>query len=181
MCSYFLFLRLRRCDEDIDECLSQPCQNNGTCDDLIGHYSCNCPEDFIGVNCEKPRIVTCNDDPCVRGNCSDVYDPVTDLANNYTCDCPFRYEGINCETPIDYCLRLEPCRHGASCDTQQNKPVCYFLYVNYVSIFHNGFYSNCYRATYAYVPVDIRETTVKSILMNVKNNRARTEDVVLMD
>lgn len=31
------------CDVDIDECRSQPCQNQGTCVDLLGSYDCVCP------------------------------------------------------------------------------------------------------------------------------------------
>ena len=38
---------------DIDECQSQPCQNNGTCQDLSGGYLCNCTAGFNGNNCEN--------------------------------------------------------------------------------------------------------------------------------
>lgn len=36
---------------DIDECVSQPCQNNGTCIDLINGYTCTCTDGFSGINC----------------------------------------------------------------------------------------------------------------------------------
>ena len=37
---------------DIDECLSLPCHNNGTCDDQINGYTCTCRNGFTGTNCE---------------------------------------------------------------------------------------------------------------------------------
>ena len=40
---------------DIDECASTPCQNEGTCTDLEGGYSCNCVAGYEGTNCESGR------------------------------------------------------------------------------------------------------------------------------
>ena len=37
---------------DIDDCHSAPCQNNGTCQDAIAMYSCNCISGYHGSNCE---------------------------------------------------------------------------------------------------------------------------------
>lgn len=31
------------CQAEINECGSFPCQHNGTCVDLLGHYACRCP------------------------------------------------------------------------------------------------------------------------------------------
>ena len=39
---------------DNNECGSDPCQNNGTCVDLINGYRCVCLPEFIGINCERP-------------------------------------------------------------------------------------------------------------------------------
>lgn len=117
-----------RCDEDINECEPDPCQNNGTCDNLIGRYFCNCTEDFVGVDCEKPRVVTCANEPCLNSaNCTDLFDLVTLLANNYTCHCPFGFDGINCENPINYCSVLDPCRNGAFCTGVSFEPVSLFF------------------------------------------------------
>ena len=44
---------------DIDECLSNPCQNGGTCYDKIGKYVCRCMKGFEGVNCEG-KVKTSN-------------------------------------------------------------------------------------------------------------------------
>ena len=43
---------------DVDECASEPCQNNGTCvhgfDSTAGLYACYCQPGWSGVNCEEP-------------------------------------------------------------------------------------------------------------------------------
>ncbi|XP_027012330.1 coagulation factor X isoform X2 [Tachysurus fulvidraco] len=37
---------------DGDACISQPCLNKGVCKDGLGRYSCYCPDQFQGYNCE---------------------------------------------------------------------------------------------------------------------------------
>nr|XP_054761025.1 low-density lipoprotein receptor-related protein 4-like [Lytechinus pictus] len=37
---------------DINECESNPCQNGGTCMDLVNEYRCQCPTGYIGSRCE---------------------------------------------------------------------------------------------------------------------------------
>lgn len=37
-----------RCEQDVNECASNPCQNDGTCLDRIGDYTCICmPGKFL--------------------------------------------------------------------------------------------------------------------------------------
>lgn len=36
----------------LDECLTAPCKNGGTCKDLLGSFECNCTEQFSGPQCE---------------------------------------------------------------------------------------------------------------------------------
>ena len=37
---------------EIDECASDPCQNNGTCEDNIGMFNCSCEPGYQGMVCE---------------------------------------------------------------------------------------------------------------------------------
>ena len=37
---------------DIDECESNPCQNEVKCIDGINQYSCICKDGYTGINCE---------------------------------------------------------------------------------------------------------------------------------
>ena len=43
---------------DTDECLSQPCRNNGTCIDDIAGYTCNCQQGYSGTTCEISKFLT---------------------------------------------------------------------------------------------------------------------------
>lgn len=76
----------KNCNSNIDECVSQPCQNNGTCEDGIGNYSCHCMVGFNGLNCEH-NINDCTEDSCQNGGT--CYDKV----NNYTCSCAVGFNG----------------------------------------------------------------------------------------
>ena len=36
------------CELDIDECLSQPCKHNATCENRINRFLCHCPVGYSG-------------------------------------------------------------------------------------------------------------------------------------
>jgi hypothetical protein len=57
------------CDEDLDECLSYPCQNGGLCQQTEdpGNYTCTCTDEFKGHDCHELKIKTCNEFPCKNG------------------------------------------------------------------------------------------------------------------
>ena len=44
--------RGEHCEENIDECLTNICQNNSTCVDGINEYTCLCPPNYKGDFCE---------------------------------------------------------------------------------------------------------------------------------
>ena len=48
---HFLSTSLIFLRADVDECASQPCQNNSTCIDLVNDYSCTCSFGFSGRDC----------------------------------------------------------------------------------------------------------------------------------
>lgn len=75
---------------DIDECMSDPCANGGTCKDGINTYTCECRFGYTGTNCEKPYINKCHSNPCQNGGtCRDGIDA-------FTCECPDGYAGTFC-------------------------------------------------------------------------------------
>ena len=43
---------------DIDECLSVPCMNGGTCADLIDGYDCSCGNGYFGSNCQQGSLLS---------------------------------------------------------------------------------------------------------------------------
>ena len=76
------------CENDTDECASQPCFNGGTCQDQLNSFTCDCPVGFIGNQCEA-NIVECLSNPCENGGtCVES----VGLAG-YTCSCPTGYQG----------------------------------------------------------------------------------------
>ena len=38
---------------DIDDCATFPCQNDGTCVDGVGDYTCTCMTGYDGKNCQN--------------------------------------------------------------------------------------------------------------------------------
>ena len=40
---------------EIDECVSSPCENNGTCEDLVNRFRCSCPVNYYGTTCGRQR------------------------------------------------------------------------------------------------------------------------------
>lgn len=53
---WYLCICLFHVPEDINECLSEPCQHGGTCEDQPGSYLCHCPQGFKGQNCEMGTL-----------------------------------------------------------------------------------------------------------------------------
>lgn len=45
---YTLFLG-NRCEIEVNECLSQPCRNGGSCIDELNSFSCQCPPGITGI------------------------------------------------------------------------------------------------------------------------------------
>ena len=41
---------------DTDECVNNPCENNGTCVDLVNAYDCICLAGFNDTNCTTSTI-----------------------------------------------------------------------------------------------------------------------------
>ncbi|XP_016093659.1 cubilin [Sinocyclocheilus grahami] len=45
----------QNCDQNVNECSSNPCQNGGTCIDGINGYTCTCTSQWTGPQCQTPQ------------------------------------------------------------------------------------------------------------------------------
>ncbi|GAA6082843.1 slit homolog 2 protein isoform X1, partial [Tachysurus ichikawai] len=109
------------CEVPIHACISNPCQNGGTCnlkDGAENTHSCVCPEGFEGDACEK-NIDDCEDNDCENNS------TCMDGINTYTCLCSSEYtaasnneveKGELCEDKLDLCSpELNRCQHDSKC------------------------------------------------------------------
>ena len=105
------------CENNIDECVVEPCKNGATCIDGSNNYTCNCVAGYTGFDCEI-NIDDCAPAPCLNGGlCSDG-------VNSYTCNCNNTgFTGPNCELDIDECA-VQPCKNNATCNNLNNDYSC---------------------------------------------------------
>ena len=101
------------CTEILSLCHSSPCLNGGNCTGDTTSYSCECPREFYGNNCEyyvnPPNL--CNSDPC---NGSAICSPGQ---GNYTCLCTDGRGGTHCSESAGSppLCDSNPCLHGGVC------------------------------------------------------------------
>ena len=51
----------RLCEVDIDDCVGDPCEHDGTCDDLVNGFTCRCLPGFTGKLCSEIISLDDND------------------------------------------------------------------------------------------------------------------------
>ncbi|XP_054630679.1 protein crumbs homolog 1-like [Dunckerocampus dactyliophorus] len=96
-------------------CDSQPCLNDGVCQDQFNEFNCSCRPGWEGRLCEA-EINECSSGPCVYGTCKDF------LAD-YQCDCEPGYVGRNCHEEVDDCLEFS-CLNGGTCVESMESHTC---------------------------------------------------------
>ncbi|RXN08663.1 crumbs -like protein [Labeo rohita] len=116
------------CSVNINECVSEPCHNGGSCEDLVNGYKCVCPEGFEGRECEV-NIDECESDPCLNGGVCE------DGVAEYKCHCAEAEEGLlpwggpQCTVELLGCID-HACQNGATClpwldgDTHEHTCLC---------------------------------------------------------
>ncbi|MGH0150308.1 UNVERIFIED_CONTAM: hypothetical protein FKN15_055644, partial [Acipenser sinensis] len=100
------------CVETVTGCLSDPCQNNASCEDVIPEYICNCPSvpiTFVNKICEKSSEF-CNPSSCQKN----ITCITTGHPSDLKCHCPPGFSGELCEAYVHQCAN-SLCEGGASC------------------------------------------------------------------
>uniref|UniRef100_A0A672LG93 Neurogenic locus notch homolog protein 2-like n=1 Tax=Sinocyclocheilus grahami TaxID=75366 RepID=A0A672LG93_SINGR len=121
------------CEDAVNECISNPCRNGGTCLDYQSGYDCKvnqsdlltliyttvqkfgvntraCKAGFQGVNCEYD-VDECQSNPCRNGG------TCIDLINRFSCACPPGTKGLQCEVDVNECAPEfgARCKNGGQC------------------------------------------------------------------
>ncbi|KAK2173029.1 hypothetical protein NP493_910g01068 [Ridgeia piscesae] len=92
--------------------------NNGTCSNTENGFHCTCPDDYVGVNCETPKV------DCTEVTCENGATCTNDTDMGFICHCRSGYTGQKCETDIDECAS-NPCHeHYGQCVDHENKYEC---------------------------------------------------------
>ena len=107
-----------RCEENIDDCTSNKCENGATCKDGVMEYQCECAPGYAGNYCEK-KIDFCGKEfaPCKNGaTCVDHF-------THYECQCTLGFRGDNCSVNVDDCEN-NLCQNDASCVDGVNEYTC---------------------------------------------------------
>lgn len=94
------------CEQEVDECASDPCQSGGSCEDQLNGYLCLCPVNRVGRHCELTSA--CSNNPCQNGAVCENPQNAVDAA---VCHCLEGYEGTVCQIDKDEC-QSNPCMQG---------------------------------------------------------------------
>uniref|UniRef100_A0A9J7ZG39 Sushi, von Willebrand factor type A, EGF and pentraxin domain-containing protein 1 n=1 Tax=Cyprinus carpio carpio TaxID=630221 RepID=A0A9J7ZG39_CYPCA len=98
------------------ECLLNPCQNQGTCEEVGVGYVCTCVPGFTGAKCESD-IDECDSAPCQNGGLC------RDGMGDFQCQCQPGFVGLICEAEVNEC-NSSPCLNEGLCVDEVNHFTC---------------------------------------------------------
>ncbi|XP_078325464.1 uncharacterized protein LOC111124244 isoform X3 [Crassostrea virginica] len=114
--------RGEHCEENIDECLTNICQNNSTCVDGINEYTCLCPPNYKGDFCEMLFLHGHWSSWERWSQCSETCGNGTKLRKRY-CNNPAPYNGgepcVGNDTEISEC-NVKECPVCSVLDAPEN-------------------------------------------------------------
>ena len=90
---YFLIFSGTTCEINVDECSSNPCQNNATCVDDVNGYICECHQGFRGKKVCFVGVATIVVEPRPYKYVG-IGKKISDT-NVYVCDCHQGFRGKN--------------------------------------------------------------------------------------
>ncbi|CAG2243608.1 E3.2.1.4 [Mytilus edulis] len=94
---------------EISECMNSPCQNGGTCTDMVNGFTCACYDGYTGKLCDIDIDECTTNMPCMNeGICSNTF-------GGFQCSCQVGYTGNLCGTDIDECTTNMPCMNEGIC------------------------------------------------------------------
>uniref|UniRef100_A0A674CY32 Delta-like protein n=1 Tax=Salmo trutta TaxID=8032 RepID=A0A674CY32_SALTR len=95
------------CHENVNDCVSSPCKNGGTCIDGISSFQCFCPDGWEGTLCVMD-VNECSRNPCKNGG------RCVDLVNDFYCQCQDNWKGKTCHSRESQC-DSSTCSNGGTC------------------------------------------------------------------